>query len=76
MTTEEEQSTTRPLENIPILKDESTPVDTVVTSNGQTLSNGDTRNEDVQTENIHPSPRGIIAQVSSTICAKTLLSSP
>lgn len=66
----------RPLENIPILKDESTPVDTVVTSNGQTLSNGDTRNEDVQTENIHPSPRGIIAQVSSTICAKTLLSSP
>lgn len=60
----------RLLEAVPILKDESAPGKIVVTSNGQTFNNGDTKNEGVKPESIHSSPRGVIAQVSLTSCEK------
>jgi hypothetical protein len=60
----------RVLEDVPILKDESTTTNTVETSNGPVQNSGDTRNEDVQPESIYSSPRGVVAQVSLTSCEK------
>jgi hypothetical protein len=60
----------RSQEAVPILKAEPTPGKIVVTPNGQTLDNGETRREDFQPENIHSSSRGVIAQVSLIGCEK------
>ncbi|XP_069677360.1 facilitated trehalose transporter Tret1-2 homolog [Periplaneta americana] len=62
MTTEEASGTNRPEEGVPMLINGSTAAKIATTANGQTLENSDTRKEDYQSENVHSSPKGVIAQ--------------